>query len=66
MPERGVYVNPITKSELFIPIAMAQKLIEVGHTMVHRTLEKRSKIGLITLRDPDGIVSHLVQDKSCG
>ncbi len=49
-PNEGTYVNPMTHISMPIPQAMNEGLIAVEFTSTKKSLEKRSDVGLITIR----------------
>ncbi|KAK2143119.1 hypothetical protein LSH36_875g01062 [Paralvinella palmiformis] len=49
-PTEGVYVNPRTRDTIPIPAAMAKGLIKVVFTTVSRGRERRSTLGIITVK----------------
>ena len=49
-PTEGVYYNPRTGDAIPIPAAMAKGLIKVAFTTVRRSEEKRSTLGIITVK----------------
>ncbi len=49
-PGEGIYTNILTKESLPIPVAMSQGIIKVEFTSTKRTQEKKSSVGLITVK----------------
>lgn len=49
-PDEGVYINQNTGDRLPIPVAMNQGLIKVELTTTRRTQEKKSSMGIITVK----------------
>lgn len=49
-PEEGIYVNPSTGEKCPIPAAMSKGLIKVSFTTTKRSREKKSSIGIITVK----------------
>ena len=49
-PNEGIYVNKVTGESIPIPVAMGAGLIKVEFTTVRRTQEKKSSIGIITVK----------------
>ena len=49
-PNEGIYVNKMTGESIPIPVAMGAGLIKVEFTTVRRTQEKKSSIGIITVK----------------
>ena len=49
-PDDGMYVNTQTGENIPIPLAMSQGLIKVEFTSVRRSREKKSSIGIITVK----------------
>ena len=49
-PNQGLYVNPETGDTIPIPVAMSQGNIKVEFTSTKRTKEKKSSVGIITVK----------------